>query len=409
MAHAPGDAHEYPIWGGHFRVVFPIYDADGDLVTGATGLDSERSIDCGTFADCTNEATEIATASGMYYLDLTGAEMTCSVLAVIIKTTSGGAKTTPITLYPKRTPILESGTAQAGAAGTITLASGASTQDDYYNGLYVLITNDSPAGARYQVREIVDYVGSTRVATIESAWGTNPSSASTYDIIIPETTGVAAWAGVKLAQPTTAGLPNVTTTANSDKTGYTASTVSDKTGYTVSTVSDKTGYSLSAGGVQAIWDALSSALTTANSIGKRLVDYLTGDAYARLGAPVNASISADIAANKTVVDAIKVRTDLTPEGIKKNTARANFTFVMTDSTTHAAKTGLVNGDFTKKYRLDNGAASNLSGTITEVSSTDFPGLYSIDLTAGELNGDMVAFRFSASGADTLEITIKTSQ
>ncbi|OLE52112.1 MAG: hypothetical protein AUG51_19335 [Acidobacteria bacterium 13_1_20CM_3_53_8] len=37
-------------------------------------------------------------------------------------------------------------------------------------------------------------------------------------------------------------------------------------------VNDKTGFSLSAAAVQAIWDALTSALTTAGSIGKRLTD-----------------------------------------------------------------------------------------------------------------------------------------
>jgi hypothetical protein len=356
MAHAAGDAHEYPIYGAHFRVVFPILDADGDLITGATGLDSERSIDCATFADCTNEATEIATSSGMYYLDLTGAEMTGSIITVIVKTTSAGGKTTPITLYPKRTSLLESGTAQAGAASTITLASGASSKDSYYNGLYVLITNDSPAGARYQIREIVSYVGSTRVATVESAWGTNPSSASTYDIVQAENVGVSSWAGVKLAEPATAGIPDV----------------------------------------------------NAKNINNATAPTITGDSYARLGAPVGASISADIASNKTVVDAIKVRTDLTPEGFKKNTARSNFTFVMTDSTTNQAKTGITNGSFTKKYRLDNGSSTSLSGTITEVDATNFPGLYSIDLTSGELNGDMVELRFSASGANDLIITFKTS-
>lgn len=165
--------------------------------------------------------------------------------------------------------------------------------------------------------------------------------------------------------------------------------------------------------VDGVWNALTSAMTTVGSVGKKLADWVigtaqTGDNYARLGAPVGASISADIAANKTVVDAIKVRTDLTPEGFKKNTARSNFTFVMTDSTTHAGKTGIADGSFTKKYRLDNGSATSLSGTITEVDSTNFPGLYSIDLTSGELNGDMVEFRFAASGADDLVITIKTS-
>lgn len=51
----------------------------------------------------------------------------------------------------------------------------------------------------------------------------------------------------------------------------TVGTNNDKTGYTASTVSDKTGYSLSTGGVQAIWDALTSALSTVGSIGKLLV------------------------------------------------------------------------------------------------------------------------------------------
>jgi len=76
----------------------------------------------------------------------------------------------------------------------------------------------------------------------------------------------------------------------------TVGTNNDKTGYTASTVSDKTGYALSSAGVQAIWDALSSALTTVGSIGKRLVDYLTGDIYARIGAPAGTSVSDDIAA-----------------------------------------------------------------------------------------------------------------
>lgn len=48
--------------------------------------------------------------------------------------------------------------------------------------------------------------------------------------------------------------------------------------------------------IQAIWDVLTSALTTAGTIGKRISDYLTGDSYVRLGAPANASVSADIAA-----------------------------------------------------------------------------------------------------------------
>jgi hypothetical protein len=89
-----------PKRGAAFTVVFPILDADGDLVTGAAGLDSEVSKDLGGFADCTNEATEIATASGIYYLTLTATEMTADIVAIIVKTSTSGAKTTPIVLYP---------------------------------------------------------------------------------------------------------------------------------------------------------------------------------------------------------------------------------------------------------------------------------------------------------------------
>lgn len=78
------------------------------------------------------------------------------------------------------------------------------------------------------------------------------------------------------------------------------------------TVSDKTGFSLSAAGIQAIWDALSSALTTVGSIGKRLVDYLTGDIFARIGLPAGASVSVDIAAVKSDSGAIKTKTDYLP-------------------------------------------------------------------------------------------------
>jgi len=96
---ASTDARPIPRKNTAFRVTFPLYDADGDLVTAAGSLDSEVSIDGGTFSDCTNEATEIATSSGVYYLDLTAAEMNGDTVAVIVK--SAGAKTLPLVFYPE--------------------------------------------------------------------------------------------------------------------------------------------------------------------------------------------------------------------------------------------------------------------------------------------------------------------
>jgi hypothetical protein len=71
------------------------------------------------------------------------------------------------------------GTAQAGASGTITLAAGASSTDDIYNGLIITLTGGTGSG---QAKRIVDYVGSTKVATVIDAWGTTPDGTSTYSI-----------------------------------------------------------------------------------------------------------------------------------------------------------------------------------------------------------------------------------
>jgi hypothetical protein len=96
---ASTDAMPVPKKNVAYRLTVPLLDADGDLVTGASGLDSEISKDGGTFADCTNEATEIATSSGVYTLDLTATEMNADTVAVIIKSSS--AKTTVVVLYPQ--------------------------------------------------------------------------------------------------------------------------------------------------------------------------------------------------------------------------------------------------------------------------------------------------------------------
>ena len=118
---ASTDAKPFPQKNVAYRVTFPILDADGDLVTGAASLDSEISKDGGTFADCTNEATEIATSSGVYYLDLTSTEMNADTVAIIVKTSTSGAKTTTMVMYPEETgDIRVSVTAFGGTAGTFS-------------------------------------------------------------------------------------------------------------------------------------------------------------------------------------------------------------------------------------------------------------------------------------------------
>ena len=71
------------------------------------------------------------------------------------------------------------GTAQAGAASTITLEAGASATDDLYNFEQIAIIDGTGAG---QGRLITDYVGSTKVATVDRAWTVNPDATSIYII-----------------------------------------------------------------------------------------------------------------------------------------------------------------------------------------------------------------------------------
>jgi len=98
---ATTDAFYYPKSNTAYRVYFPIVDADGDLVGDASGLDSEISIDGATMADCTNEATWIASSAGSYYLELTATEMNSSCSIVEVNSTNG--KETVLVFYPMGT------------------------------------------------------------------------------------------------------------------------------------------------------------------------------------------------------------------------------------------------------------------------------------------------------------------
>jgi hypothetical protein len=76
--------------------------------------------------------------------------------------------------------LTDHGTATAGAASTITLASTASAVDDVYIGSMVVLSTSTGAG---QARLITDYDGTGKVATVSPAWTTEPDETSVYKII----------------------------------------------------------------------------------------------------------------------------------------------------------------------------------------------------------------------------------
>ncbi len=85
--------------------------------------------------------------------------------------------------------------------------------------------------------------------------------------------------------------------------------------------------------------------------------------------------------------------------LKKNQALAKFPLVMTDSTTHNPSTGKT---VTVTRSIDGAAfAATTAGTATEIAN----GVYYIDLSAADLNGNTITLRATASGCDDLLVTL----
>lgn len=148
-------------------------------------------------------------------------------------------------------------------------------------------------------------------------------------------------------------------------------------GTTVRALTDKAGFALSTAGVQAIWDALTSALTTVGSIGKKLADWAvgtidtytgntkqTGDAYAEAVAiHVHADTLADI--HTDVGTAITQATNAASDALAAHTA---VDLVHTDTDAILADTNELQTDWANGGRLDlllDGASAPSAATVAD--------------------------------------------
>lgn len=111
------------------------------------------------------------------------------------------------------------GTASAGGANTITLA-GAVATDNFYKYAMVMIVGGTGAG---QVRTILDYVGSTKVATVAKNWATNPDNTSVF-VILPQTVPGVLSSGI--AQAGGASTITLQSTASATNDIYKGETIS---------------------------------------------------------------------------------------------------------------------------------------------------------------------------------------
>ncbi|HDZ20955.1 hypothetical protein LCGC14_0878540 [marine sediment metagenome] len=121
------------------------------------------------------------------------------------------------------------------------------------------------------------------------------------------------------------------------------------------------------------------------------------DIPGKLGAAADTDTATDIANIKARVDAL-----LDTFGIIKNTALTNFEFLMVDSTDHfTPKTGLT---ITATRSIDGGAFASMANSASELSN----GIYKINLAQADTNGNVITWRFTASGADDTFVTIRTT-
>jgi hypothetical protein len=75
---------------------------------------------------------------------------------------------------------IRGGTAQAGASNSITLDSGASATNEIYDSNLIVIVGGTGEG---QARVIVEYNGTTKVATVDRTWEVTPDNTSEFEML----------------------------------------------------------------------------------------------------------------------------------------------------------------------------------------------------------------------------------
>ncbi len=243
----------------------------------------------------------------------------------------------------------------------------------------------------YTVSTITTYTGDTPQTGDSFARLTGTGAVTFASLTVTGTMSVAGAGGFNVASGIAANITGNLSGSVGSVTGLTASDVGS--------IKAKTDHLPSSDIVHTagkLWvlDGSGNAVAPASdsSAIKTKTDALPGD-------PADAS---DIAASfATLAAAVAaVQADL-PQRITKNTALAGFTFPLFDSTDHATpKTGRT---VTATRSIDGGAFSACTNAVTEISN----GAYTIDLSAADLNGNVVLLRFTATGADDQLITLIT--
>lgn len=225
---------------------------------------------------------------------------------------------------------IRSGTAQAGAAGTVTLDASASATDDFYNDTRILLTGGTGVG---QVRHIRDYVGATKVATVVPNWATNPDATSTF-AVLPATsvwdetladhldsgsTGASLNAAGAAGDPWTTALPgaygagtagnivgnNINATVSSRATQTSVDTVDDFLDTEITDIRNRLPAALVGGRMDSSVGAMAANTITAAATAADFSTEVNAGVLAVLGALNDAAADGDPTTTDTIVQYLK--------------------------------------------------------------------------------------------------------
>lgn len=335
---AASDAKPFARKNVAHRVYFPILDADGDPVAGATGLLGRVSIDGASYTTTTSAPTEIG-STGTFFQDLTAAEMNGDGIILIVSSSSAGAKSTVIVMYPQDNSDIRVNVVEWASSPVQSVAVAGTPKVDVSHWLSTAAATPTVAGVPEV--DVTHWIG-TAVATPTVAGvpevdlthvagsTTNVSALATnVDAILTDTAEI----GVAGAGLTAINLPNQTMDIVGNITGNLSGSVGSVTAKVTANVIEWASSPVASVGVAGIpkvdvthW--ISSAAATPTVAGVPEVDLThvagsttnvstlatnvdailtdTADMQPKLGTPAGASISADIAAIEAQTDDIGV-------------------------------------------------------------------------------------------------------
>lgn len=340
---APGAASGLLIAGSNAQTTFASgshFIGTVDTVTTVTNQLTAAAIATGVWQDATAGDFTVASSIGNSLYTGNHAPGAASGLALVgsnmgtVTSVTGavGSVTAAVTLSAGDSPVMQSGTATAGGASTITIQT-ALGHDSLPVGCLVKITGGTGAD---QCRVITGYVDSTQVVTVDRAWTTNPNNTSVYSILYNDAPALSS--GLKVSEVVL--CDTITTyTGDTPQTGDSFARLGAPAGASIA--ADLAEIEAETDGIAAIpTTPLLAANVPANfsalliSAGGHIsnVDTLTtytgntvqtGDSYARLGVPAGASVSADIAEIEGETDTLLAGVNATQIG-GNSTAATNL-------------------------------------------------------------------------------------